>query len=439
MKTNVEQLNPTRVKLNIAITPEEFKPSIDEAYKHLGAQIQIPGFRKGKVPAAIIDQRLGRGAVIEHAVNDHLDTFYQQAIAENKIRPLGQPSADVEELPDIKTLEGDLVINVEVDVRPEITLPELSKLTVTVDAVEVSVDDVQDHLDKLRERFGTLITVDRPAASGDFTSIDLIATLDGTEIDNATNISYQIGSGQLVDGIDEALETLTAGETTSFESTLLGGDHEGETATIEVTLKAVKERELPEADDDFAQLASEFDTIGELRESLKKEVADSKKVEQSVAARDAILEELQSQVEVPIPEGLIDAEVARHLESEGKAADDPHAEEVRPEAEKAFRTQLLLDEVAETNEVSPDENEITEYAIQSAIRYNMEPGEFLKIMSEQGQIPALVAEVTRRKAITLLLGKATVKDSKGKKVDMSEFTKSSAELAAEAAAEAEAE
>ncbi|MBC7442489.1 MAG: trigger factor, partial [Ramlibacter sp.] len=254
MKSTVEQLSPTRAKVTISVTPEELKPSITHAYGHIAEDINIPGFRKGKVPPAIIDQRVGKSAVLEHAVNESLDGFYRAAVTEHKLRPLGRPEADIVEWPSDKDFSGDLQLAIEVDVRPEIALPAYEGLKLTVDAVEVSDEEVAEELDNLRSRFGTLVTVDRPATTGDFAQIDLIAAINGVEVDNASGISYEVGSGDLIDGIDEALDSLSAGETTTFNSKLMGGDHEGETAEITDTVIAIKERELPTADDDFAQI-----------------------------------------------------------------------------------------------------------------------------------------------------------------------------------------
>ena len=275
MKTTVEKLNPTRVKLTISVSPAELKPSVDHAYSHIASQVNIPGFRKGKVPPPIIDQRVGRGEVLQHAVNDALDKVYRQAVESENIRPLGRPEADVAELPDVKDFSGDLVVVVEVDVRPEFTMPELDGLELVVDSVKVDADEVDAELQQLLARFGTLVTVDRPAKTGDFAQIDLTATIGDNEVDTATGISYEVGSGDLIEGIDEALDSLSAGETTTFESKLLGGDNEGETAAIVVTLLAVKERELPEADDEFAQMASPFDTIDELKADLEEQLGRS--------------------------------------------------------------------------------------------------------------------------------------------------------------------
>jgi trigger factor len=422
VKTTVEKLTPTRVKLNISVTPEELQPSIKHAYEHIGSQVNIPGFRKGKVPPQLIDQRVGREEVLNHAVSDGLDKFYRQAVTEENIRVLGRPEADITTWPEVKDFSGDLELTVEVDVRPEFTLPKLDGLKLTVDAVEVTADDIKDELDSLRSRFGTLVTVDRPAKKGDFAQLDLVAKIGDTEVDSATSISYEVGSGELIEGIDEALDSLSAGESTTFESVLLGGDHEGETALISVTLLAVKERELPEADDDFAQIASQFDTIKELKADIKEQVERSKAFGQGAQARDQIVDELLKSVDIPVPPKLIEDEVHRHLENENRLEDDVHRAEVAESSEKTFRTQILLDSIVEQEEVKVTQNELTTYLVQGAAQYGMEPGEFIQVLDKNGQIPGMIAEVARVKALAVVLDKAKVVDSKGNDVDVSAFT-----------------
>ncbi len=421
MKSTVEQLSPTRVKVAISVTPEDLKPSITHAYGHIAEQVNIPGFRKGKVPPAIIDQRMGKGAVLEHAVNEGLDGFYRAAIEEHGIRTLGRPEADIVEWPSDKDFSGDLKLAIEVDVRPEITLPAYDDITIEVEEAEVTDKDVEEELDKLRTRFGTLITVDRPAAKGDFVQIDLVATINGEEVDTASGISYEVGSGDLIEGIDEVLESLTAGEVTTFSAPLLGGDHEGETAEITVTVGAVKERELPTADDDFAQIASEFDTIAELTESLKEQAARQKAFGQGTEARTKLIEKLLELVEIPVPEKLVEDEVHRHLEGEGRLEDDEHRAEVKTSSEATFKQQLLLDTIAEAEKVQVSQDELTQYLIQGAAQYGMEPGEFIKVLDENNQIPAMVGEVARNKALAVVLGKTKVVDTAGKPVDLTGF------------------
>jgi trigger factor len=431
VKTTVEKLSPTRVKLNISVTPDELKPSIAHAYEHIASQDNIAGFRKGKVPPQLIDQRVGREEVLNHAVNDGLDKFYRQAVEEEKIRAIGRPEADITAWPEVTDFSGDLRVTVEVDVRPEFDLPAYDGLTLTVDAVAVSADDVKDELDTLRSRFGTLVTVDRPAKKGDFAQLDLVAKIGDTEVDTANGISYEVGSGELIQGIDEALDSLSAGESTTFESTLLGGDHEGETALISVTLTAVKERELPEADDEFAQIASPFDTIKELKADIKEQVARSKGFGQGVQARDQIVDELLKSVDIPVPAKLVEDEVNRHLENENRPDDDAHRAEVTVSSEKTFRSQILLDTIIEKEEIKVSQDELTSYLVQGAAQYGMEPGEFIEVLDKNGQIAGMIAEVARVKALAVVLSRAKVVDSKGKAVDVSAFTASAASPAAD--------
>lgn len=433
VNSTVEKLSPTRVKLHITVTPEELKPSIAHAYEHIAQDVQIPGFRKGKVPAPIIDQRVGRVAVLEHAVSEGLDGFYRQAVEANELRVLGRPSAEVTEWPNDKDFSGDLEVEVEVDVRPEFDLPAFEGTTVEVDAVEVDESAIDEELDRLRGRFGTLVTVDRPATTGDFVELDLVATIDGAEIDRAEGVSYEVGSGELLEGIDEAIDSLTAGEDTTFRSKLVGGDHAGEEAEVSVTVKAVKERELPEADDDFAQIASEFDTIAELRDSLKERVGQQSAFTQGSAARDKLIEQLLEQVEIPVPQQLIDDEVHNHLEGEGRLEDDVHRAEVAEASEKQFKTQMLLDKIAETVNVQVSQDELTQYLVQSAAQYGMAPQDFVNALQEGNQLPAMVGEVARNKALAVALGKVTVVDTNGNPVDLTGF------VAVEDEAEAEAE
>ena len=419
--STVEKLSPTRVKLHISVTPDELKPSIAHAYEHIAQDIQIPGFRKGKVPAPIIDQRVGRGAVIEHAVSEGLDGFYREAVTANEVRTVGRPSAEVIDWPSDKDFSGDLKVEVEVDVRPEFDLPELSGVTVEIEPVETDAAAVDAELDRLRGRFGTLVTVDRPAAKGDFVELNLVATIDGAEIDRAEGVSYEVGSGELLEGIDEAVESLTAGEDTTFRSKLVGGDHAGEEAEVSVNVTAVKERELPDADDDFAQMASEFDTIAELRDSLAERVAEQSVFVQGAAARDKLVEALIAAVDIPVPAQLVEDEVHQHLEGEGRLEDDEHRAEVTEASEKQFRTQMILDKLAEAHDVQVSQDELTQYLIQSAAQYGMAPQEFVDALQQGNQLPLMVGEVARNKALAIALGKVTVVDTNGKPVDLTGF------------------
>lgn len=433
MKSAVENLNPTRVKLKVEVPFEELKPGIDEAYKTISEQIQVPGFRKGKVPSKLIDQRVGRGYVIETAINEGLNDFYQAAVQETQIQPLSQPQAEVTSVPGAEDTEGELVFEVEVDIRPTVELPEYSGLEVTVDAVEATDADVDKELDDLRARFGTLNTVERPAAEGDFVSIDIHAKIDDEDVDSASGLSYEVGSGTMLEGLDEAVTGLSAEEQAIFATKLAGGDHAGEDAQVTVVVQAVKERELPTADDDFAQLASEFDTIEELRTDLARQAAESKVTDQGVEARDKVLDKLVEMIDVPVPESVVEQQMEQHFNSEaaghGEENHDTeeHRDEVRSNAERGFKNEVILDAVADAEEVGVEQNELIDYIVSMAGQYGMEPNQFAQIIDQSGQVPMMVSEVRRRKALAKVLEQAVVTDTAGATVDLSDFVRPAGE------------
>ncbi|MDZ5078592.1 trigger factor [Nesterenkonia sp. HG001] len=444
VKSTVENLNPTRVKLTVEVTSEELEPKIKAAYRSIAEQVQIPGFRKGKVPAPIIDQRVGREYVVQTAINDGLNEFYQQGLAEAEISPLSRPEVEIEEIPDPKTNEGVLKFTGELDVKPEVELPDYAGLEVEVEARTADDQAVQEQLDELRSRFGTLKDVDRPAATDDFVTIDLVASIGDEEIDNATGLSYQVGAGTMLEGIDEALEGLSAGEDAAFETTLAGGEHSGESASVKVTLQAVKERELPEADDEFAQLASEFDTIEELRADLATKAEDNLVVEQGVEARDKVLEKLMELVEVPVPASVVEGQVEQHFSQGGHAEGDDHdsaehREEIEEQTREAFRNEVVLDLIADKEEIGVDQGELIEYIVSTASQYGMEPNQFAQMLDQAGQVPMIMGEVRRRKALAKVLELAVVKDSEGQAVDLTDFVTPQGEDEEEGAAEQVAE
>ena len=354
MKTAVEKLNPTLAKIEVEVPFAEFKPYLDRTYKNLSGQISVPGFRKGKLPKQLIEQRAGFDYIVEASLNDALNDYYAQALGENELSPLAQPELDVQSQPSTENREADVKLTITVTVRPEIELPNYEGLEIEVDEVEVTAEDEVQALDALRERFGTLKTVERPAADKDFVTIDITAEIDGEQVDAANDLSYQIGSGTMLDGIDEALTGLSAGEDATFETKLSGGEHAGEQAVIKVNLSAVKERELPAADDEFAQLASEFDTIDELKEDIKKQVAEAKVAEQGTQARDKVLAKLVELVEIPVPEKVIEDQLEQHFNNPNAEADhdtEEHRAEVRENTETAFKNEMVLDAVADKEEL----------------------------------------------------------------------------------------
>ncbi|MEU1313261.1 trigger factor [Streptomyces cinnamoneus] len=452
MKSAVETLNPTRVRLTVEVPFEELKASLDAAYKKINQQVTVKGFRSGKIPARVIDQRFGRGAVLEEAVNDALPKFYTEAVNEADLNPLGQPEVDITELKD-----GELLaFTAEVDVRPTLEIPDYSGIEVTVDAVAVSDEDVEKSVEQLRERFATTSPVERAAAEGDTVTVDLEAKVDGEVLEDgvASDVDYTIGSGQLLDGIDDAVKGLEAGASATFTSQLKGGSAEGKDAEIKVDVKAVKARELPELDDDFAQMASEFDTLEELKADSRKRLERMKKFDQATQAQEKVLDELIKLVEVPMPEKLLADEVNtrkhnlehhqlgqigmtidKYLEMQGKSAEEFDAE-LKEQAEKGIKTQFILDEIVNKEKVSVGQEELTEHLMRRAQSSGMSPDQFAQAVVEQGQVPMLVGEVARGKALATVVEAATVKDSEGQVVDLEDDEDEATEAAAEEQTEA---
>ncbi|HEY5187332.1 MAG TPA: trigger factor [Actinomycetes bacterium] len=414
MKSAVETLTPTRVKLTVEVPFDELKPSLDAAYRRIAGQVNIPGFRKGKVPAAIIDQRVGRGAVLDEAVNEHLPKAYNAAAQEHGVKALGQPDVDVTDFADGE----QLTFTAEVDIRPQIELPDYDGLEVTVDDAEVTDADVDEQLTSLAARFASLTLVERPVEDFDFVTIDLSATHDGHAVEDATasGMSYEVGSGTLLEGLDAAIVGLSAGESATFNDRLRAGDHADADVDVEVTVTAVKVRNMPDLDDDFAQLASEFDTLDELKDDLRRRLADYKKVQQGIQARDRALQKLLSLVEVPLPEALVQAQIESHFQ-DGHGDDEHHAEYDK-QVREGLAAQFVLDDVAVKEELSVGEGELSEYIVANAQQYGMTPDQFAQEIVNAGQVPAVVGEVVRAKALAVILERATVTDESGNEVDL---------------------
>ena len=436
MKSTVEQLSPTRVRINVEVPFTELQPDYDRAYKELAKQVRLPGFRPGKAPAKLLEARIGREAMLDQVVNDALPSRYSEALTSSDVRPLGQPEIEITK----KEYGQELVFTAEVDVRPQITLPDLSAMTITVDPVEVSDEEVDAELQSLRARFGTLNGVQRPAKNGDFVSIDLSATVDGQAIPEAATegLSHEVGSGQLIDGLDEAILDLSAGETRVFTTELAAGEHAGEDAQVTVTVNSVKERELPDADDEFAQMASEFDTVVELKANLTDQVRRAKRVQQAEKIRDEALDQLLEQVDVPLPEKIVQAQVddtvhralhgvdhdearlAEMLAEQGSSREEFEAD-TRESAEKAVKTQLLVDTVADDLNIQVSQDDLTERLVLQSRQYGIEPQQLFSYLQENNQLPAMYADVRRGKALAEVVRAATVTDTDGNPVDTDEF------------------
>jgi trigger factor len=440
VKSTVEHLSPTRVKLAVEVPFDELKPNFDRAYREIAKQVRIPGFRPGKAPARILDQRVGRDVVVQEVIREVVPVKYGEAVSEAEVQPLGQPDIEVGPVEDGDTLS----FTAEVDIRPEITVPDYSSISVSVDAAEVTDQDVDDQLKGLQARFGTLTGVDRAVQNGDFVVIDLSATVDGQAIEEAqsTGMSHEVGSGQLIEGLDEALEGMTAGETKQFTTQLVGGEHAGSEAEVTVTVQSVKERQLPEADDEFAQLASEFDTLDELKDDLRTRYARVKKMEQGSQARDRVLEALLEAAEVPLPESIVQAtlearahdavhefdhdeqKLTEYVESQGQSREEFDAE-LRADAERTVKTQLLLDEIAQKAEVRPDQQDLMQNLAMQAQRYGLSVEDFIQQAQQAGQLQSMIeqmqVETVRGKALATVVRAATITGPDGEELDLSEL------------------
>jgi len=453
VKTDVEELSPTRVKLTIEVPFEELKSSLDKAYREVARQIRVPGFRPGKVPPRVIDTRVGRGPVLEQAVNEAVPELYRKAITERDVVPLGQPDLEITKLDDGK----ELTFTAEVDIVPGFELPDLDELSVTVDNADVSPDQVEEYLSALRDRFASLKTVERPVETGDFVSIDLAATIDGESVEDAqaTGVSYEVGTESMLDGLDESLAGMSAGESKTFSAELAGGDHAGETADVLVTVNSVKVKELPDLDDDFAQAASEFDTIGELRAATRKQLEAMRQLGQTGQARERLIDQLVDQVDIPLPERVVEAEVESRraslqdqVERAGltmkdylESADTTQEQidsDFQTASRRAVKASFILDKIASQEELTVTTQQLSDYVTEQAYRIGMQPDQLAQQLSDNGQLPAVAADVLRGNAMTFLAEHARVVDEAGRPVQVKAVEEAVAEEVEAEAEEAEA-
>jgi len=445
VKSTVEKLSPTRVRINVEVPFTEWEGEFDRALKEMAKQVRMPGFRPGKVPVKLLEARIDKEAMLDQVVGEAVPSKYSEAVTTADVRPLGQPEIEITK----KVYGEDLEFTAEVDVRPEIELPDLEGLKIAVDPIEVTDEEVDTELQNLRARFGTLKGVERAAENGDFVSIDLSATVDGEDVPDAATegLSHEVGSGQLIGGLDDAIVGLKEGESRVFTTTLAAGDHAGQEAQVTVTVKSVKERELPEPDDEFAQLASEFDTIEELKSSLTEQVQRVKRIQQAEQIRDKALEVLLEQVDVPLPAKIVQAQVddTLHNAIHGLDHDEKRFEEAleaqgssreefdkdnQTNAEKAVKTQLLMDAVADKLDIQVGQNDLTERLVLMSRQYGLEPQQLLQYLQENNQLPAMFADVRRGLTVAAVVHDATVTDTDGNVIDTTEFFGPSGEQAA---------
>ena len=429
MKISVRNLEPTKVKLTVTVEPEELNPYLDAARKEIAKQVNVPGFRKGHVPGKIIDQRIGFAAVAGEAVNDAVPELYSKALDEKKIRPMAQPEFDVQDVPQSANDETKLKFTATVERRPDIELPEIDGLEIAISKPEVKDEDVDKRLETLRQRFGTLVGVDRPAAKGDFANIDLTAEIDGETVDSQEGVSDELGSNTMLDGLDEALDGLSAGEETTFEGTLEAGEHEGQKATVKVKVNSVKAEELPELNDEFASEASEFDTLDELKADIRKAAAQDAEGRQATEARDAFIAKLQEGLEIPVPKGvkanMVEEQLKGMTPDPEKATKEQKAQ-AEETVEKDLRDQMVLDALAEKLDVQVSQSDVFNFLASIAQQYGMDPNNFIQAIIKNGQLGSAVQEVGRSKG--LLAGMRAVKfTADGEVVDLSAFLGEAAE------------
>lgn len=424
MKTTVKKLEPTKVKMTVTLEPKELDPYLDAARKQIANRQSFPGFRKGHVPAQVIDARLGFQNVVAYALNDSIADMYATAAQSKNLHPMDQPELNVDKMPMKRDDDQKLTFTAEVEVRPEFKLPSAKGMKVTVPDAKVTAKQVNDRLEQLRRRFSTLVGVDRAAKKGDYVNIDLTATIDGKQVDQQSGVSYQIGSGNMLEGMDDALETLTAGEKTSFEAPLAAGAHKGEKAAIEVTVNSVKEEQLPKLDDDFAKEASEFDTLKELKESVKKQAEQDAGGEQAQKARDAFLNKLEEGLDIPVPKGVLDQltnDHIRNINADASKVSDNDKKKAKDEAEKELRDQMVLDQLAEDFDTQVSQQDVTNFLAQIAQSYGFDPNQFISSIVQQGQLGSAVTEVARSKAMVEGMRQVEFSDESGKKVDLSAY------------------
>jgi len=433
VKTDVEELSPTRVRLTVEVPFEELKPNLDHAYREVGRQVRVPGFRPGRVPPRVIDQRVGRGAVLEHAVNDAVPELYSKALAEHEMFALGQPEVEITNLDDGK----ELTFTAEVDVRPKFDLPEIDGLPVTVDDADVTDEQVDEYLGALRERFASLKGTDRPVQDGDYVSIDLSASVDGSPVEDAqaSGLSYEVGSGSMLDGLDEALPGMSSGDTSTFRTELAGGQHAGQEADVTVTVHSVKVKELPDLDDEFAQAASEFDTLDELRSATSAQLSAMRRGGQMEQARERALDAVLGQLDLPLPENLVQEETdlreraledrlrrsgldrQAYLDAAGTTEEDM-ADQFGTDARRAVKAGFVLDKLAQAEELGVTQEELSAYVTEQAYRMGVAPDRLAKELTDRNQLGSVVNDILRSKAMTLLAERAAIKDESGRTVDL---------------------
>jgi trigger factor len=417
MKTDIERLSPTAVKLSVHLDYSDFEPAIKQAYRAVAEKINIKGFRKGKVPEQVIDNQVGRGYVVQEALNEAVSGAYEKVMREHEFKPVGQPEIEVTELED----RSHMAFTAEVEVRPDFDLPEFGNVRVEVDAVVADDDAVTEQLEALQKRFSNYQVVERAAADGDVLLVDIAGTHDGEPVEDLTAnaLSYELGTDGILPGFDETVRGAKTDDVRTFDFVPEAGEYEGKSVSVAVTVKNVRERALPNLDDDFAQLASEFDTLADLKLDLADKVLRIKRIEQGYQARDRVQDVLLSMIDVPLPEKFLNRDIEEHFKD--NHGDEAHRQEYIDGQRRSLKAQFILDKIAEQEKLSVSEAELSAWLMQQAPRYGMTPQEFADALVQSGGVQMALADVRRVKALEVVLQSANVVDSNGDAVDLSEL------------------
>jgi trigger factor len=429
VQTTLEETDRHVIKLSVEVAPEEFAKDLDQAYRHIAGEVKIPGFRKGKVPKPIIDARVGRDYVMEHFVRDYLPTYYARAIREHDLAPIAEPEIDLDRLPEDG---GSLRFTATVEVRPRLTLePEQYRgLHVVAPPTESSDAEVDEYIGRLRERFAELEVVSRPARKGDFALVDVRASVNDKEVAEATRpgLLTEVGSEELVPALDKELEGKRKGEILKFNATLpqsFGPELAGTEVTFQVLVKEVKGKKLPEADDEFAKTASEFDTLEELRADIRDKLRSLKEAESQHLVRDLVLQRAIEQIDVDLPERLVDEETDERVQNARQRAEraGTKLEEVldsqgwdelrfrsdaRAHAVRSIKADLVLEAVARREELTVSAEDIDREIQALADGTGRTPKEVRKILERSGQVASLAGDIIRSKALDLMVEGADV-------------------------------
>jgi trigger factor len=434
LETTLEEVAKHKVKLRVDVPPDEVRPVLDLAYRHLAEQVKVPGFRKGRTPRKIIDARAGREAVVQEFLEHALPSFYTQALREHELAPIADPEFDDVDVSDIES--SGLRFSATVDVRPRLTFEDADYKGLMIErpTARVSESEVDEQLDRLRDRFAELETVGHPARRGDYVVADIHATVHGEEVPEASGqgILYEIGSGSFVVELDQELEGKRKGDIVKFNATLPErfGDDAGKELTFQVLIKEVKSKQLPALDDEFAKTSSEFDKLDELKEDIRSKLGELKEALVDGEVRDRALQALIERVDVELPERLVDEETERRVRSTRERAEErgttlenvlqasgmdelQFRADARAHAVRAIKADLALEGVARAANIRATDGELDEAITAIAREAEREPKEVRRILESSGQIVPVAGDIIRKKALDLVVEHADVAGEEG--------------------------